>query len=119
MSERFNDFSWMTDKDRGFADDLDASINEYALLDGDLNEVYQQIPTEENAMKIIAGFQRGYDMLDDYHRDNFIVDLVRRFNCEDTTETYRMAILDFIENTVGLDNIPAYSIEDIDAEDCD
>lgn len=71
MNEQFHN-TFVTKEDRLFLDSIDTTLLEYSNIDKGLDDLCQEIPRNQNAIKMLDQYADYYDSASDEEKLNFI-----------------------------------------------
>lgn len=71
MNEQFHN-TFITKEDRLFLDSIDATLSEHSSIDKGLEDLCQEIPRNQNAIKMLDQYADYYDSASDEEKLEFI-----------------------------------------------
>lgn len=71
MNEQFHN-TFIAKEDRQFLDSIDATLSEYSSIDQSLDDLCQEIPRNQNAIKMLDQYADYYDCASDEEKLEFI-----------------------------------------------
>lgn len=114
MSEQFQE-NLITDNDRRFLDGLDASLSEREEMDQDLECLCDEIPRNQNAIKLLDQYADYYDFADAGERRNFIKTLEQIIERDEGPNSFLSRVAATFLEYINDDS--EYEEYDIDEED--